>query len=97
MDPDHASWPQLSGVRAQWIKDHRNRKANLRFTTQLTGGTTMADDKSDDGKPDDDLINLNDDRIRGWADKLGVTVNELQVAVEKVGPRVGDVRRFLRK
>jgi hypothetical protein len=57
----------------------------------------MADDKSDAGKPDDDLINLNDDHIRGWADKLGVTVNELQVAVEKVGPRVGDVRRFLRK
>jgi hypothetical protein len=47
--------------------------------------------------PDEDLINLNDDHISEWSAKLGVTENALQAAVEKVGPRVEDVRRFLRK
>ena len=46
---------------------------------------------------DEALISLNDDQVQGWSDRLGVTVNALQVAVEKVGPKVADVRRFLRK
>jgi hypothetical protein len=57
----------------------------------------MADDKSKAGKPDDDLINLNDEHIRAWSEKIGVSEHELQAAVEKVGPRVEDVRRFLQK
>ena len=57
----------------------------------------MADDKSDAGKLDADLINLNDDQIGAWSEKIGVSEIELQAAVEKVGPRVDDVRRFLNK
>ncbi len=44
-----------------------------------------------------ELINLNDDKIQGWSEKLGVSTNELQAAVEKVGPVIEDVRRFLGK
>jgi hypothetical protein len=57
----------------------------------------MADDKSETDQADGDLINLDDDQIGGWSQKLGVSEIELQAAVEKVGPRLGDVRRFLRK
>ncbi len=57
----------------------------------------MADDHNNDGQTDADLINLNDDQIHAWSEKLGVRDIELQAAVEKVGPRVGDVRRFLSK
>jgi hypothetical protein len=38
----------------------------------------------------------NDDDIRRWAKELGVTdLRLLREAVKKVGPRVGDVRRYL--
>jgi hypothetical protein len=57
----------------------------------------MADEKSETDEPDSDLINLNDDAIGDWSKKLGVSEHELQAAVEKVGPRVEDVRRFLKK
>jgi hypothetical protein len=57
----------------------------------------MADNKSETVQADGDLINLNDDHIRAWSEKIGVSEIELQAAVEKVGPRVEDVRRFLRK
>jgi hypothetical protein len=64
----------------------------------MTGGRAMmVDDKSETDKPDSDLVNLNDDAIGGWSKKLGVSEIALQAAVEKVGPRVEDVRRFLRK
>jgi len=57
----------------------------------------MADENAKTGKPDPELISLNDHEMPGWCEKLGVSQHELQVAVEKVGPRVEDVRRFLRK
>jgi hypothetical protein len=57
----------------------------------------MSDEKAETGKSDSDLICLNDHEIQGWSEKLGVSIHELQVAVEKVGPVVEDVRRFLRK
>jgi hypothetical protein len=54
----------------------------------------------ENGKPvgdNEELISLDNDQVDRWSQSLGVTVNELQVAVEKVGPRLADVRRFLRK
>ena len=57
----------------------------------------MSDDNTKTGEPDRTLISLNDDDIQDWSEKLGVSRHELQVAVEKVGPVVEDVRRFLRK
>jgi hypothetical protein len=58
----------------------------------------MADDKSKVAKADRDRINLNEDyEVRYWSDTLGITELELEAVVEKVGPMVEDVRRFLRK
>ena len=33
--------------------------------------------------------------VRTWAEKLGVSIDELTAAMGAVGPKVGDVRRFL--
>jgi hypothetical protein len=33
--------------------------------------------------------------VRAWAEKLGVSIDELTAAMGAVGPKVGDVRRFL--
>ena len=57
----------------------------------------MCADNAKTGEPDRNLISLNDGDVQSWSEKLGVTQNELQVAVEKVGPVVEDVRRFLHK
>jgi hypothetical protein len=54
-------------------------------------------DESNTANVDGDLINLNDDQIGAWSEKIGVSEIELQAAVEKVGPRVEDVRRYLNK
>jgi hypothetical protein len=55
----------------------------------------MTEHRSDTANVDGDLINLNDDQIGPWAEMLGVSEIELHAAVEKVGPKVEDVRRFL--
>ena len=58
----------------------------------------MADDKSKRGPADRSRINLSEDyEVRYWSETLGVSNLELQAAVEKVGPRVEDVRQFLSK
>jgi hypothetical protein len=58
----------------------------------------MADDKSKTGPADRSRINLSEDyEVRYWSETLGVSNLELQAAVEKVGPRVEDVRQFLSK
>jgi len=49
----------------------------------------MADDKNEIGEAHEDLINLNDDQIGAWSEKIGVSRIELPAAVDKVGPRVG--------
>lgn len=35
--------------------------------------------------------------LRAWAKQLGVSEQRMRRAVEKVGPRVADVTRYLRK
>lgn len=58
----------------------------------------MADDRGATGEADRDRINLTEEHgVREWSKKLGVSELELQAAVEKVGPMVEDVRRFLKK
>jgi len=60
--------------------------------------SAMADDASKADEGDRHRIDLTDDSdISGWSERLGVSALELQAAVEKVGPVVEDVRRFLRK
>jgi hypothetical protein len=48
------------------------------------------------GPADRMRINLHEEYdVRYWTAVLGVTVNQLQAAVDEVGPMVADVRRHL--
>jgi hypothetical protein len=56
----------------------------------------MADDLKQSGKPDDQRINVDQDHEVGyWADKLGVSREQLRKAVQAAGPIVKDVQRHL--
>jgi len=57
----------------------------------------MSDDKSNRGSPDRDRIDMHDpDEVRNWTQSLGVSKEELQRAVEAVGPVATKVREHLR-
>ena len=57
----------------------------------------MSDDKSNRGSPDRDRIDMQDpDEVRNWTQSLGVSKEELQRAVEAVGPVASKVREHLR-
>jgi hypothetical protein len=57
----------------------------------------MADDKSNRGNPDRQRINTNQEHeLRDWAEKCGVSQDELRAAVAKVGNQAADVERHLR-
>ena len=56
----------------------------------------MADDLKQTGNPDDQRINVGQDHeVRYWAEKFGVTPEEIRSAVTAAGPMVKDVRRRL--
>jgi hypothetical protein len=56
----------------------------------------MADDLKQTGKPDDARINVEQDHeVRYWAEKFGVTADEIRSAVKTAGPMVKDVRQRL--
>ena len=56
----------------------------------------MADDLKQTGKSDDTRININQDHeVSYWSQELGVSRDELQSAVAKVGPMVKNVRDHL--
>jgi hypothetical protein len=58
----------------------------------------MADDKSKRGGQDRSRINMHEDyEIRYWTEKFGVSKEELQRAVEKVGPTASAVEQELRR
>lgn len=58
----------------------------------------MSDNKEKTGKPDRDRVNVHEDyEKRDWAKKFGITPEELEKVVEKVGPMVDDVKRELGK
>jgi hypothetical protein len=57
----------------------------------------MSDDKSKAGGQDRKRISLSEDyEVRDWAEKFGVSEDELRRAVEKVGNLAEDVERELR-
>ena len=57
----------------------------------------MADNKTHRGSPDRDRIDMNDpDEVRNWTESMGVSKEELQRAVEAVGPVAEKVREHLR-
>ena len=54
----------------------------------------MADDKTLSGGQDRTRINVHEDyELRDWSKKFGVTPEELQEAVNAVGPTVAAVER----
>jgi hypothetical protein len=58
----------------------------------------MSNHKSKSGRPDPARININeDDQVRDWSQKLGVTKEELAAAVKRVGPMLRDVEVELAK
>jgi hypothetical protein len=57
----------------------------------------MPDDPSKRGPQDRSRINLNEDyEVRYWADRFGVSREQLREAVAKAGPMVKDVEQQLR-
>ena len=58
----------------------------------------MADDTSNRGPADRTRVNVNEDwEVRWWCKKWGVTREQLEAAVAKVGVMVKDVERSLGK
>jgi hypothetical protein len=58
----------------------------------------MNDDKQDRGEPDRSRISLSEDyEVRYWTERLGVTKEQLAVAVRKVGNSANAVRQALGK
>lgn len=58
----------------------------------------MADDKTNRGQPDRSKINMNEDyEVKYWTKHLGVSREELQRAVDKVGNSASAVRKELGK
>ena len=56
----------------------------------------MTDDKTQTGNPDRQRISLSENyEARDWAEKFGVTEDQLRRAVEKVGNLASDVEREL--
>jgi Protein of unknown function (DUF3606) len=56
----------------------------------------MADDPKKTGKQDDERINVEQEHELGyWAEKLGVSREQLRRAVQAAGPMVKDIRRHL--
>ena len=58
----------------------------------------MADDLNKRGPQDRARVNINEDfEVEYWTKTFGVTRDQLEAAVAKVGPMVEDVRSALRK
>jgi len=56
----------------------------------------MADDLKKTGRQDDERINVEQEHELGyWAEKLGVSREQLRKAVQAAGPVVKDVQRQL--
>ena len=58
----------------------------------------MADDLKQTGTADDARINIEQDHeVRYWAEKFGLSSQQLREAVEAAGPMVKDVQRHLNR
>jgi hypothetical protein len=58
----------------------------------------MADDKGNRGPQDRSRISFREDyEVRYWTDKLGISREQLEDAVKKVGPSVDAVEAELRR
>jgi hypothetical protein len=58
----------------------------------------MADDLKKTGRHDDERINVDQDHeVRYWAEKFGLSSQQLREAVDAAGPMVKDVQRHLNR
>jgi len=58
--------------------------------------TDMSDSLHNNGGPGRTRINVNEDlEVRTWADRFGVTPNDVRDAIKAVGDRVDDVQEYL--
>jgi hypothetical protein len=58
----------------------------------------MSDDLKQTAKPDAARINVEQEHeVRYWAEKFGVSWEQLRMAVQAAGPMVKDVQRHLRR
>ena len=58
----------------------------------------MADDSTNRGQPDRDLINVNDeDELHNWSKSLNKTSDEIKGAVRVVGNSAAKVREYLNR
>jgi hypothetical protein len=58
----------------------------------------MPDDLSNRGPRDRDGINVNEQwEVNYWTKKFGVSKEQLQEAIQKVGVMVKDVQKYLKK
>jgi 3-oxoacyl-[acyl-carrier-protein] synthase III len=58
----------------------------------------MSDDKTKRGQPDRSKINMSEDyEVKYWTKHLGISPEELQKAVDKVGNSAAAVRKELGK
>jgi hypothetical protein len=58
----------------------------------------MADDLKKTGRHDDERINVDQDHeVRYWAEKFGLSSQQLREAVNAAGPMVKDVQRHLNR
>ena len=56
----------------------------------------MSDDKNNSGSQDRKRISLSEDyEVRDWAEKFGVSTDELRAAVARVGSMADDVEQEL--
>jgi hypothetical protein len=84
--------------RRQIEKDRKRNRAGMEPLPVQIGGRerSMADDKSKVGNSDRDRINVHESyEVRDWAEKFGVSHDELKAAVREVGPMAADVARKL--
>lgn len=58
----------------------------------------MADDKSNRGPADAKRININQPHeVKYWAERFGVTAEQLKEGVQAAGTMAADVQRYLSK
>src|SRR5918992_5726737 len=87
-----ANWPVPGGRRRTDPPIARARVAVLR--PQSHTGSPMADDLKETGKHGHARINVDQDHdLDYWADKLGVSREDLRRAIQQVGPMVKDVEQ----
>jgi hypothetical protein len=86
--------PQRSEARAPTLPVYASEQHIARGVDQPNEEETMSDDKANRGQPDRSKIDMSDDsEVRYWTKHLGISREELQRVVDKVGNAAAAVRK----